>query len=401
MSQSVVLIATLDTKAEATRFLKEQIEQAGCRTLVIDAGVLGQPGFVPDITREEVAKTAGSSIASLQSIGHRGNAVTTMSKGVRQVLLNLFQKGKVDGVVSLGGGQGTIIATTAMQALPVGVPKLMVSTMASGVTHHYVGTKDIAMVFSVVDIIGLNGILRQILTNAAGSICGMVKQQQKQTSGEKLIGITSFGITTPCVIACKELLENAGFEVAVFHATGTGGRAMEEMILEGLLVGVLDVTTTELADELVGGILSAGPDRLEAAGKKGIPQVVVPGALDVVNFGARDTVPSQFRERQLHQHSPVATLMRTSKEENAVLGQMVAEKLNRAIGPVVVCIPNKGFSDYDKEDGPLYDPDADSAFTRSLSERLRKNIPLRLINAHINDSEFAFIVTQSLFELIQ
>ncbi|MDA1192003.1 MAG: Tm-1-like ATP-binding domain-containing protein [Candidatus Poribacteria bacterium] len=395
---TVVILSTLDTKSEPTRFLKDRIEQAGCATHVVDTGVLGEPDWTPDTTRYQVAEAADSSIEILRRQGHRGKAVGTMAEGAREVVIELQRAGKLDGVISLGGGQGTVIGTTAMRGLPVGVPKLMVSTMASGITGHYVGTRDIAMIYSVVDVMGSNSILRQVLANAAGAIAGMAQMPAPDASTQKTIALTSFGITTPCVLACVDALEQRGYEAAVFHANGTGGKSMEEMIRANRFVGVLDITTTELADEVVGGILSAGPDRLEAAGDLGIPQVVVPGALDVVNLGGRHTVEARVLNRQLHEHSPVSTLVRTTVEENAVLGNLVAVKLNRAKGPVTVCIPMRGFSDYGREGGPIHHAEADCAFTEALRSMLRPDIPVHTLDVGINDPKFAGLLVDNLLK---
>jgi uncharacterized protein (UPF0261 family) len=324
-----------------------------------------------------------------------------MAKGAAQVVADLFQEGKIDGIISLGGSAGTTIGTTAMQSLPVGIPKVMVSTLASGDTSPYVQTKDIAMLYSVVDIAGINSISRQILTNAAGAICGMAQATAEPIAEKPLIAATMFGVTTPCVTQARQILEEAGYKVLVFHATGVGGRAMEDLIRGGFIAGVLDVTTTELADELVGGVLSAGPDRLEAAGKHSVPQVIAPGALDMVNFGPLDNVPDQFKDRQFYQHNPNVTLMRTTVDENAELGQIMARKLRAAKGPATVLIPKQGISAIDKAEQPFYSPEAETAWIDNLKSGLSgSDVETLELDNHINDEAFAEKLAQTLLDLI-
>jgi uncharacterized protein (UPF0261 family) len=401
MKRTVAIVGTLDTKGVEYKFLKDHIEANGAVTVMIDVGVLGEPAFIPDISASEVAKAVGANLDELIKEQDRGHSVAVMSEGAAIVVKDLYDKGKIQGVISMGGSAGTTIGTNAMRVLPTGVPKLMVSTLASGNTQPYVDVKDITMMNSVVDILGLNSLLRQILANAAGAIAGMVKGSIKVDSQAKpkpMIGATMFGVTTPCVTKAREILESAGYEVLVFHATGTGGRAMEDLIRSGFIKGVLDVTTTELADELVGGVCSAGPNRLEAAGELGIPQVIVPGALDMVNFWAPETVPDKFKGRKFYQHNPTVTLMRTTKDENRQLGRIVAKKLNRAEGPASIVIPKKGVSAIDKEGQPFYDAEADSAFAESLKSNLREQVDLIEMDNHINDEQFARIVANLLLK---
>ncbi|MBC8233210.1 Tm-1-like ATP-binding domain-containing protein, partial [bacterium] len=334
-------------------------------------------------------KAGGDDLEDMRRIADRGRNVAAMAKGVAVIAQKLYEEGKLHGIISLGGSAGTTIGTSAMKALPVGVPKVMVSTMASGDTRPYVDTKDIAMIYSVVDIAGINSLSRQILSNAAGAIVGMIQTEAPVGEDKPLIGVTMFGVTTPCVTTAREILEEAGYEALVFHATGTGGRAMEDLVRGGFIVGVLDVTTTELADELVGGVLSAGPNRLEAAGEMGLPQVIAPGALDMVNFGPPETVPDQFKGRKFYQHNPTVTIMRTTKEENAQLGRIMAEKLNKAKGPTTVLIPKQGVSAIDKEGQPFYDSEADAAFIENLKANLSGNITLIEMDNNINDDAFA------------
>ena len=399
--KKVAILGTLDTKGEEFAYLREQIELAGVSTLVIDAGVLGQPTFPPDIGREEVSLAGGRQLRDLLAEQDRGRSVTTMAAGAAVVVRRLYDEGTIHGLISLGGSAGTTIGTAAMRSLPVGFPKVMVSTLASGDTRPYVGTKDITMVHSVVDIAGLNVLSRRILGNAAAALAGMVKREEIRTVEVRpLIAATMFGVTTPCVTQARRILEEHGFEVVVFHATGAGGQAMESLIADGYIAGVLDITTTELADELAGGVMSAGPHRLEAAGLKGIPQVVCPGAIDMVNFGPIDSVPAKYRSRRLHIHNPNVTLMRTTPEECAELGRITAQKLNRAQGPVVFFMPLRGVSAIDVEGSAFHWPEADRSYLGALKANL--NAPIRFVelDAHINDESFAREVARSLMELM-
>ena len=396
MAKTVGIVGTLDTKGMEFQFIKEQIEASGTSTCVVNTGIVGEPHFEPDVSAGEVAAAAGTSLQALQDGGDRGVAVAAMAEGAAKIIAQLQSDGKIDGVISLGGSAGTTIGTTAMRAVPVGCPKIMVSTLASGDTSPYVDTKDISMMYSVVDIAGINSLSRQILANAAGAIVGMVNAEVPAAADKPLIGATMFGVTTPCVTKARELLEDAGYEVLVFHATGAGGRAMEDLVKGGFIVGVLDATTTELADELVGGVLSAGPDRLEAAGDLGVPQVVAPGALDMVNFGPPDTVPEQFKDRTFYQHNPTVTLMRTTVEENAELGKIMGQKLTQAKGPTTVIIPQQGVSAIDQEGQPFYSAEAEAAWIENLKANLGDNVTLIEMDNHINDDAFATKLVETL-----
>jgi len=400
--KTVAIVGTLDTKGVEFKFLKEQIEAHNVATLVIDVGILGKPFFTPDVSAAEVASAAGKDLQELVKEGDRGRSVTVMCKGAAAIVADWYGKGKFHGIISMGGGAGTNIGTTAMKALPIGVPKLMVSTGASGDTRHYIGSKDITMMPSIVDIAGINRFSRQIFANAAGAIAGMVKVKVKAKAQEKpMIAASMFGVTTPCVTKAREILETKGYEVLVFHSNGIGGRSMEELISNGLFAGILDITTTELADELVGGMRSAGANRLEAAGEVGIPQVVSAGALDMVNFGPPETVPAKFKDRQFYQHSPTTTLMRTTKEENERLGKIIAEKLNRAKGPVTFIMPRKGVSSIDREGQLFYDAEADAAFLKSLKNTLADKVKLVEMDTDINDSQFVAKAVDLLLESLR
>lgn len=402
MSKVVAVLGTLDSKGVEFAYLKNRIEAQGVSTLVIDAGVFGNPPFTPDIAATEVAKAGGGDLAALAAAKDRGEAMAVMSRGAAVVLARLAEEGRIHGAIAMGGGGGTTIASTAMQALPVGFPKLIVSTVASGDISAYVGVKDITMMPSIVDVAGINRLSSQIIANAAGAIAGMVKvERPKAAEAKPLIAATMFGVTTPCVTRAREELEKAGYEVLVFHATGTGGRIMEELVRAGFIAGVLDITTTELADELVGGILSAGPHRLEAAGEKGVPQVVSAGALDMVNFGAPETVPARFADRTFYRHNPLVTLMRTTPAENAELGRIIAGKLNRATGPTIFMIPRKGVSSIDVEGKPFHDPSADAALFDAIRANLASNVRLVEMDTDINDEAFAVEAVELLLEAVK
>jgi uncharacterized protein (UPF0261 family) len=339
-------------------------------------------------------------VAELAAAGDRGAAVETMARGAAEIAKRLHAEGRLDGILALGGSGGSAIATHAMRQLHVGVPKLMVSTLASGDTRPYVGAVDVTMMYSVVDIAGINQISERIMSNAAGAIAGMAKATVPERTGAKpLVGATMFGVTTPCVTRARERLEELGYEVLVFHATGTGGQSMEALMKGGFITASLDVTTTELADDLVGGVLSAGPDRLEAAGELGIPQVVSLGALDMVNFGPIDTVPAQFRGRNLYVHNPTVTLMRTTPEECAELGRRIARKLNAAKGPTALFVPLKGVSAIAVEGQVFHDSAADEALFAALRENLEPAVETHWLDRDVNDPEFALALANRLHEL--
>jgi uncharacterized protein (UPF0261 family) len=402
MRRKVAIICTLDTKGEECLFLKRRIEERGRSTVVVDVGILDRPTFEPDVTRAEIAEAGGADLAELGVAKDRGTAISAMSQGAAIVIPRMFSEGRLDGVIALGGGGGTSIACSAMRSLPFGIPKLMVSTLAGGDTSGYVGTKDIIMFPSIVDIAGLNAITRGVLRRAAAAICAMTGAETEGREDKKrTIAATMFGNTTPAVTAARRILEDRGYEVVVFPCTGQSGRAMEQLILEGEIGAVLDLTITEWADELVGGVLSAGKERLEAASRKGIPQVVAPGCLDMVNFWKPETIPSKFDGRKFYRHNPDVTLMRTNVEENRELGRIIAEKLNRSAGGVVVLLPLRGVSMIDCEGEPFWWPEADAALFASIREHLRADIPLIEVDRNINDPVFAESCAMSLLELME
>ncbi len=359
-----------------------------------------RPQVEPDVSREEVAAAAGEDAQALADSGDRGEATAAMGRGAAALLLTLHAQGRLQGVLGLGGSGGSSIVTTAMRALPVGVPKLMVSTLASGDTRPYVGAVDVTMMYSVVDIAGINSVSARIMSNAAGAIAGMARATVPPMDHRPLVGASMFGVTTAGVTRARERLEELGYEVLVFHATGTGGQSMENLVTGGFLAGVLDVTTTELADELVGGVLSAGPDRLEAAGAAGVPQVVSLGALDMVNFGPRATVPERFAGRNLYVHNPTITLMRTTPEECRELGRQIGRKLSAATGPTALFVPLRGVSMIAVEGAPFHDPEADDALLAGLSETA-EGVELHELDLDVNDERFALAMADRLHEMIR
>jgi uncharacterized protein (UPF0261 family) len=399
---TVLLIGTLDTKGVEFQFVRDLLAQAGLATLVLDAGVLRPPLFAPDIPREEVYSAAGTSYDTVRQAADRGQAISAAARGAAVLAGRLHQQGRIGAVMGLGGSAGTTIGTAAMRALPFGVPKLMVSTLASGQVRHYVGVRDVLMMHSVVDLSGLNRISRTVLANAARAMIGMVRGEPAvpPVDDKPLLTATMFGVTTPCVESARAVAEQAGYEVLVFHATGTGGLTMESFIRDGLIRGVLDITTTELADERVGGVLSAGPDRLTAAGLRGVPQVISLGALDMVNFGPPDTVPEKFRARRFYQHNPTVTLMRTTPEENDALGKEIAHKASAARGPVAVLVPLRGVSALDAEGQSFWWPEADGALFQSLRNWMSPHVLLVELDLHVNDPRFAEAVARELLGML-
>jgi uncharacterized protein (UPF0261 family) len=399
----VLLAGSLDTKGAEIAFLRDRLRAAGLTVEVIDFGVIAPPLFTPDVSREEIARAAGESMADLASAADRGRAVSTMHRGLAAWVRARRDIEMPAGMLSIGGSAGTAVATAGMRELPVGVPKLMVSTMASGDVRPYVGTSDICMMYSVADFTGLNRLTTTILSNAADAIAGMCGNAlpRPEASARTLLAATMFGVTTPCVNRVKELVEQAGYELLVFHATGTGGQAMERLVTDGFVKGVLDITTTEWADELVGGVLTAGPHRLEAAGNAGVPQVVSVGALDMVNFGNPETVPAKFQGRLFYQHNPSVTLMRTTPEENRLLGEIIAAKLSQARGPVTLMLPLRGVSAIDREGKPFYDATADQTLFAAVRANIGPNVKLIELDQHINDPEFAAAIVDEFLKQVE
>ena len=402
---SIYLIATLDTKGVEAGWIRESLMRQGHQVTLVDVGSSGDPQVDPDIDRAMVFEVAGTSWSVVRSDQDRGEAVAAAARGVAQLIRQHADQGLVEGVLSIGGSAGTSIGTSAMRALPLGIPKVMVSTMASGQVRPYVADKDLCMINSVVDIAGINRVSRIVLSQAADAMSGMVNGRKQvfaeaSPTEKPLVAASMFGVTTPCVQVARGVLEQAGYEVLIFHATGTGGQAMESLIREGLIAGVLDITTTELADELVGGVLTAGPGRLTAASELGIPQVISVGALDMVNFGAPETVPQEFADRLFYQHNPVVTLMRTSVSECRQLGEEVGRKVAMSNGPVEVLFPGQGVSAIDAEGQAFEDQEARMALLEGLKSTCGA-ARMEVMDAHINDPEFAQAAAQRLLSLMR
>ncbi|MGM0365841.1 MAG: Tm-1-like ATP-binding domain-containing protein [Actinomycetota bacterium] len=403
MNRTIVILGSMDTKGEEYAFIKRHIGKEGFKTLIVDVGVIGPPVLKPDIGRHEVAKAAGSDLDKLISEGPTRDRISpVMAEGSKKIVAKLLAEGKISGIISCGGTQGTTLSTAVMQSLPVGFPKVMVSTIASGNTSRFVGIKDITMMNSVADIMGLNRVTRKILGKAAGAVCGMVKMEIEKSEDEKeLIALTTVGITTPGAMKAKEVLEKAGFETIVFHAVGTGGRAMEALIKEGQIHGVLDLATIEVIQEMLGGYLAATPERMTVATGMKIPQIICPGAVSCNTYGPPETIPEKFKGRKLVRHSAMFTNVRTNAEELRALAREQAKRVNPAKGHIEWFIPMKGFCSYSVEGGPLYDPEADKAYVEALKSELRDDIYVRVIDRDINDPVFATMAAERLVELMR
>lgn len=408
---NVVLVGTLDTKGMEYGWLRERLLRTGVEVILVDTGIMGEPRVPADVPREAVARAAGTELPELRAAADRGAAVTTMAQGAEATLVRLHAEGRLHGVLAIGGSGGTSIASRAMRALPLGVPKLMVSSMASGDVSPYVGSSDITMMYSVVDIAGINSISAPVMANAVEAIAGMAKAYARSClerrparlgSGSRpLIAASMAGVTTAGVDAARERLTGLGYEVLVFHVSGTGGRTLETLAGEGIFAGVLDLTLSEIADDLCGGILTAGPDRLSAAGRAGIPQVVSLGALDMVKFGPLETLPEQAPHRRAHVHNPSITVIRTTESECAELGRRVAAKLRASTGPTAVCIPLRGLSTLGAPGGPYHDPGADAALFSALRDGLRgSSARLYDYDTHINDPAFGQAAADRLHAMI-
>ena len=396
---TIAVLGTFDTKGEEHSFVADIIRSKGHETLMIDVGSGDEPTISPDVSRYEVAAAIGLQLQSLIEAKDRGRCVVEMSKAAPVYLAKLVEEKRIDGVISLGGGGGTALGTAAMRALPLGFPKIMVSTLASGNTEHYIGTTDICMMPSIVDVAGLNSISKVIFARAAHAICGMVEMEESVEEEKPLIVASMFGNTTECINHAKPIFEEAGYEFMVFHATGTGGKIFESIINSGRVAGVFDVTTTEWADELLGGTLSAGPQRMDAMTKQNLPAVVAPGCLDMANFGERETLPAKYEGRTIYIHNPQVTLLRTNAEECAQLGKILAEKVNANKAPVSVLLPLKGISVICQEGQPFYDAEADKALFDAIRSKCTKDI-IEMDN-DINSKEFAETCALKLLELIE
>lgn len=404
MGRTVVLTGALDTKGAEFSYVKQAIERTGLEVLTVDFGVLGEPAFAPEVSRAEVARAANGDLERWGSGAHKDEAMAGMAAGLAIVVRRLYDEGRLDGVLAMGGSGGTSIATTAMRTLPVGVPKLMVSTVGGGDVSAYAGTKDITFMPSIVDVAGFNRISRRIYTNAAAAIAGMVAAEPPAATGNAevpMIAASMFGNTTTAVDFARARMEQRGYEVLVFHATGTGGRTMEDLVRDGYFEGVLDLTTTELADEVCGGVMSAGPDRGRAAPEAGVPVLLVPGCADMANFGAPDTVPARYEGRLLYKWNPNVTLLRTNVAENERIGEMLADAANAASGPVRILLPLRGVSMLDSPGGEFWDPAADQACYRTMRSHLKPSVPVTEIDANINDEAFARQAADLLLDMVR
>jgi uncharacterized protein (UPF0261 family) len=412
MPKTVALIGTLDTKGPEIAYLRDRCRDLGLDTLVIDSGILGEPlDIEPDFRREVVAQAAGSTIDRLRQAGSRGAAVHEMMKGVRKVVLDLYAEGRLHGVACLGGAEGSVLGAHAMQALPIGVPKLLATPIASGKRHFglLMGLRDVMVIHSIVDILGINPISQTIFDNMAAALAGMVAHGHviDLRTEHRYVAITMLGNTTKSVMGAKERLAQAGIEAIIFHSNGVGGPAMEELAQQGLFIGVIDFTTDELADELVGGFHNGGPQRLRPIGRLGLPQIVVPGCIDFTVHGPPDEVPENLRGRPMYTHNPVFTLVRTLEPEMAELGRRFAERLNEAIGPLKIVYPTQGLSipsfpptETNPKGGVFWDPAADAAFMKALRRDLRPDISVLEYNRHVNDPVFGVEVAELFLEML-
>jgi uncharacterized protein (UPF0261 family) len=388
MGKTVVVVGALDTKGAEFDYVRQLIQRAGLDVLTVDFSVLGEPAFAPDIDRAEVAVAGGGDLDRWRSGEHKDEAMAGMAAGLAVVVRRLYDQGRLDGVVSMGGSNGTSIATTAMRALPIGVPKLVASTVGAGDISAYAGTRDVTVMPSIVDIAGFNRISRRIYANTAAAIAGMVAAEPPAAADAPVIAVSAFGNSAGGVDQARAQMEKQGYEVLAFHATGAGGRTMEDLVRDGYFRGVLDLTTTELADEVCGGVFSAGPDRGHAAPECGVPVVLIPGCVDMANFGAPQTVPARYAGRNLYQWNPNVTLLRTNVEENTRIGEMLADAANAATGPVAILLPLRGVSVLDRPGGAFWDPDADHACYQAIRSHLKPSVPVEEIDANINDEAF-------------
>jgi uncharacterized protein (UPF0261 family) len=400
--KTVVVVGSLDTKGREFAFVRHLLEQRGLQVLVIDFGVLGEPPFQPDVTSREVAAAGNGDFDRLRASRNKAESMRVMTAGLVAIVRTLFLQDRFHGILSMGGTGGTALATAAMRELPVGVPKVMVSTVGSGDVSAYVGARDIVIIPSVVDVAGINRISRMIYSNAAAALAGMVLAEQAQSAEDRpLIAASMFGNTTPCVDRARAALEERGNEVLVFHATGAGGKTMKALVEDGLIKAVLDVTTTELADEVCGGVFSAGVDRVRLGAATSIPVVLAPGCVDMCNFSAPATVPDRYRSRNLYEWNPNVTLMRTTVEENVRIGEMLAETANLCKGPVAVLVPLKGVSMLDSAGGPFWDAEADRACFETIRKALKPGIPFIEVDANVNDPVFADRAVEELLSRLE
>jgi len=390
MAKTIALIGTLDTKGEEIAFLRSLIRTRGHRAIIVDTGILGKPFLQADISREEIARNGGGDIDTLKEKGDEAFAQRTMAAGLKKIILSLAESKEIHGLLAIGGGQGSNIVAPTLKSLSFGFPKLLVSTKVTQAgARPYVGSKDVLILPPVADLAGINSLTSSVLTNAAGAISGMVEIEKPKAKNKPIVMISMNGTVTDCGLAVKAMLERKGYEVLVFHTIGTGGEALEEYVKSNQVNTVIELAINEITNELMGGLASAGPDRLTTAGKRGIAQVVVPGSADFINFLGPETVPPRYKKRKIHSHNPQATLIRTNVRDNMLLGRTVADKLNRSRGPVVVLYPKKGVSTLDRKGKPFWDPDADMVLLETLKKHLHPHIPMIDLDLYINDTEFA------------
>ncbi len=402
-NRGILVPVSLDTKAEEARFLRDELSRLGVQHFIVDTGIQGVPGISADVSREEIAALAGTSIEELNKRQHRSYAIAAMLRGLAALVEQKISDGSLTGCLGVGGGTGAAFAAEVFRRMPFGQPKVLVSTVASGDTTPFVGGKDVILFHSVVDVMDLNPLIKDVLRRSARIVAALDKDQSTakgRQSDKPVIGLTSFGATTPAANAAIEILRGGGTEVLPFHARGIGGRAMEDLIREKKIQAVLDLTTTEITDEICGGLRTAGPDRLDAACEAGIPQVILPGAIDMINFGASETIPAEKRARNIIEHTPHVSLVRSSVEENVRIAEFVASKLNKARGEVEIIVPLKGFSAYDRQGQPFFDPEADTAFLDTLRKRYQRPSHIHEIDAHINDPDVAGLSAKTLLALM-
>jgi uncharacterized protein (UPF0261 family) len=406
--KKIALVATLDTKGEETLFVRNLIEKRGHVPITIDCGVRGEPYFRASVSRQAVARAAGTTIEEIVARKDKNYAIHAMTVGTTEIALKLHREGELDGIIALGGVQGTVIGTTAMQALPFGIPKVMVSTVANGQATFgpFTGTKDVTMIHSVADIMGLNFVTRQVLAEGAGAVTGMVEMEPgEENSKRPAVAMTTAGVTTACAMHVRELMESWGYEVIAFHCNGIGAKAMEELAEAGRLVGILDITPHDIIDLLFGGIFPAPPTRMEASCRRGLPMVIVPGAADFILLGGLESVPPEMLRRKYVIHNPIHTHVKANHDEMLAVGRFIAERLSRSAGPAEVLIPGKGFSQLNIAGGPIYDPESDKGFIEGLTQELNrtgaKNVSVRVLDMHINDTAFAEIAAKRLDAMIR
>ena len=405
----IIVVGTHDTKGEELQFVKQRIESKDHEAITVDCGIIGQPYFKPGVSHQEVAAAAGTTIEKILVKKDKNYAIGTMTEGTKKLVVEMQRQGKLDGIIALGGGQGTVMGTTVMKALPFGVPKVMISAVANGQTPFgpFVGIRDVTIIHSVADILGLNIITRKVLAEGAGAIVGMIEMKEDgiDSQDRPTVAMTTAGVTTPCAMRIRELLVEWGYEVIAFHCNGIGAQAMEELAEEGRLSGILDLSPHDIPDVLFGGIFPAHPDRMRASARRGVPQLIIPGAADFILFGPIEETPKEMLERKYIIHNPLHTHVRANREEMAAVGRYIAERLSQATGPAAVLIPNRGFTQLNIKGGPMYEPESDPGFLEGLQEELGKypepKIPVHEVDLHINDPSFAEQAARMMHGLIQ